>query len=42
METRGWLKPYWPHNFNTTQIADLLNFVLRSNKFQFDGAMYEQ
>lgn len=25
-----------------TQIADLLNLVLRSNKFQFDGAMYEQ
>ena len=25
-----------------TQIADLLNFVLRTNKFQFDGAMYEQ
>ena len=25
-----------------SQIADLLNFVLRTNKFQFDGAMYEQ
>ena len=24
-----------------TQIADLLNFVLRSNKFQFDGTIYE-
>ena len=29
-------------HFTPTQIADLLNFVLRSTYFQFDGAIYEQ
>jgi len=29
-------------NLTPTQIADLLNFVLRSTYFQYDGSIYEQ
>ena len=29
-------------NLTPTQIADLLNFVLRSTSFQYDGSIYEQ
>ena len=29
-------------NLTPAQIADLLNFVLRSTYFQYDGSIYEQ
>ena len=29
-------------NLTPTQIADLLNFVLRSTYFQYNGSIYEQ
>ena len=31
---------WWPHNLNT--YTDFNDFVLKSNFFQYDGAIYEQ
>ncbi|XP_078358068.1 uncharacterized protein LOC144642841 isoform X1 [Oculina patagonica] len=41
-ETRERSQPCRSHNANTCQIADLLNFVLRSTYFQYNGSIYEQ